>query len=79
LHLLLLLGNERGFDFRVGGGVAQAYATMGFTTFMKTVEVTRSKAGPGAQLSTIAVAKQIYKKEGIAGINKGVNGKIIFN
>lgn len=25
------------------GGVAQAYTTMGFATFMKTVEVTRSK------------------------------------
>lgn len=29
----------------MGGGIAQAYSTMGFCTFMKTVEVTRQKAG----------------------------------
>jgi hypothetical protein len=58
----------------MGGGIAQAYTTMGFCTFMKTVEVTRSKAAPGvAQQSTLQVAAAIYKKEGIRGINKGVN------
>jgi hypothetical protein len=29
----------------MGGGIAQAYSTMGFCTFMKTVEVTRQKSG----------------------------------
>lgn len=29
----------------MGGGIAQAYTTMGFCTFMKTVEVTRHKSG----------------------------------
>ncbi|KAL0073173.1 mitochondrial carrier domain-containing protein [Phycomyces blakesleeanus] len=53
------------------GGIAQAYSTMGFCTFMKTVEVTRSKAG--AQVSTLKIASDIFKKEGFAGINKGVN------
>lgn len=57
----------------MGGGIAQAYTTMGFCTFMKTVEVTRSKGGDAAQKSTIQVAREIYAKEGIAGINKGVN------
>lgn len=55
-----------------GGGVAQAYSTMGFCTFMKTVEVTRHRA-TGPQKSSIAVASEIFKKEGIVGINKGVN------
>ncbi len=41
---------------------------------MKTVEITRHKsAGTGVQLSTIAIARDILKKEGIRGINKGVN------
>ncbi|KAJ3268823.1 Mitochondrial DNA replication protein yhm2 [Terramyces sp. JEL0728] len=57
----------------MAGGVAQAYTTMGFCTFMKTVEVTRSKAGGGVQKSTWQVASEIFKKEGIVGINKGVN------
>ncbi|KAH6575162.1 hypothetical protein BASA50_001489 [Batrachochytrium salamandrivorans] len=56
----------------MGGGVAQAYTTMGFCTFMKTVEVTRHK-NPGVSQSTWAVAGDIFKKEGIRGINKGVN------
>ncbi|KAI8978567.1 mitochondrial carrier domain-containing protein [Pilobolus umbonatus] len=55
----------------MGGGIAQAYSTMGFCTFMKTVEVTRSKAG-GSE-STFKIAAEIYKREGFAGINKGVN------
>ncbi|KAJ2998128.1 Mitochondrial DNA replication protein yhm2 [Globomyces sp. JEL0801] len=57
----------------MGGGIAQAYATMGFCTFMKTVEVTRSKGGATAGQSTLQVAAEIYKREGIRGINKGVN------
>ncbi|KZS95955.1 mitochondrial carrier [Sistotremastrum niveocremeum HHB9708] len=57
------------------GGIAQAYATMGFTTCMKTVEITRHKqasAGVKPQ-STWAVFADIYRREGIRGINKGVN------
>lgn len=48
---------------------------MGFCTFMKTVEVTRHKeAGHGAHnASTIQIAREILKREGIRGINKGVN------
>ncbi|PPQ67040.1 hypothetical protein CVT26_009937 [Gymnopilus dilepis] len=57
------------------GGIAQAYATMGFTTCMKTVEITRAKtAASGAKpQSTWAVFADIYRREGLAGINKGVN------
>ncbi|KAF8308901.1 mitochondrial carrier [Clavulina sp. PMI_390] len=59
----------------ISGGVAQAYATMGFTTCMKTVEITRHKqASTGAvPESTWKVFGEIYKREGLAGINKGVN------
>lgn len=53
------------------GGVAQAYTTMGFCTFMKTVEVTRHKQ-VGASVSTIQVARDVLRREGIAGLNKGV-------
>lgn len=53
------------------GGVAQAYTTMGFCTFMKTVEVTRNKQA-GASMSTYQVARDVLKREGIAGLNKGV-------
>ncbi|KAI8327172.1 mitochondrial carrier domain-containing protein [Choanephora cucurbitarum] len=55
----------------MGGGIAQAYSTMGFCTFMKTVEVTRQKSG--GNTSTFSIAADIFKREGIAGINKGVN------
>lgn len=57
------------------GGVAQAYATMGFTTCMKTAEITRQKtAVVGIKPpSTWALFMEIYRKEGIAGVNKGVN------
>ncbi|KAI8053586.1 mitochondrial carrier domain-containing protein [Thamnidium elegans] len=55
----------------MGGGIAQAYSTMGFCTFMKTVEVTRQKSA-GTE-STFKIAGDIYRREGIAGINKGVN------
>ncbi|KAI9310684.1 mitochondrial carrier domain-containing protein [Dichotomocladium elegans] len=53
------------------GGIAQAYSTMGFCTFMKTVEVTRHKSG--VKQSTLEVASEIFKREGFRGINKGVN------
>lgn len=61
------------------GGVAQAYATMGFCTCMKTVEITRHKqAATGVKpQSTFGVFADIYRKEGIAGINKGVNAVAI--
>lgn len=64
----------------ISGGLAQAYLTMGFCTCMKTVEITRSKqaATSGApQQSTFQVFKDIYKKHGIRGINKGVNAVAI--
>lgn len=55
----------------MGGGVAQAYTTMGFCTFMKTVEVTRHKH-VGEKRSTWQVAYSVLQKEGISGLNKGV-------
>ncbi|KAI9341487.1 mitochondrial carrier domain-containing protein [Obelidium mucronatum] len=48
----------------MGGGIVQAYTTMGFCTFMK---------APAPQQSTVQVALEIFKREGFAGINKGVN------
>ena len=57
----------------MGGGIAQAYTTMGFCTFMKTVEVTRHRAVGGVQQSSMQIAYNIFQKEGILGINKGVN------
>lgn len=61
------------------GGVAQAYATMGFCTCMKTVEITKHKlaaAGVKPQ-STFQTFMEIYRREGIRGINKGVNAVAI--
>lgn len=57
------------------GGLSQAYLTMGFCTCMKTVEITRSKdvSSNKAAKSTFTVFKEIYQREGIRGINKGVN------
>jgi len=56
------------------GGVAQAYTTMGFCTFMKTVEVTRSKALAGsANVSTWSIAYGVWQREGFRGLNKGVS------
>ncbi|KAJ2919259.1 hypothetical protein MD484_g1140, partial [Candolleomyces efflorescens] len=57
------------------GGIAQAYATMGFTTCMKTAEITRAKtAATGVKPpSTWKLFADIYRKEGLAGVNKGVN------
>lgn len=68
-----------GISGGVVGGVAQAYATMGFCTCMKTVEITRHKqAAVGVKpQSTFAVFADIYRREGIAGINKGVNAVAI--
>ncbi|CUM50174.1 Citrate/oxoglutarate carrier protein [Debaryomyces fabryi] len=64
----------------VSGGLAQAYLTMGFCTCMKTVEITRAKqvavAGVPKQTS-FQVFQDIYRKEGIRGINKGVNAVAI--
>jgi len=63
----------------ITGGVAQAYATMGFCTCMKTVEITKHKmAAAGVKPpSTFATFMDIYRKEGIRGINKGVNAVAI--
>jgi hypothetical protein len=87
----------------MGGGIAQAYATMGpsfpsfpfishpfltthnfvvtvgFCTTMKTVEITRHKqSATGVKpASTMAVFMDIYRREGLAGINKGVNAVAI--
>lgn len=44
---------------------------------MKTVEITRHKqvdaSGANSSPSTVAVAREIFQREGIRGINKGVN------
>ncbi|KAL2265644.1 hypothetical protein VTJ83DRAFT_6744 [Remersonia thermophila] len=63
----------------VTGGVAQAYATMGFCTCMKTVEITKSKvaAAGGKVPGTWATFMDIWRREGIRGINKGVNAVAI--
>ncbi|EMG45770.1 YHM2 Citrate/oxoglutarate carrier protein [Candida maltosa Xu316] len=63
----------------VAGGLAQAYLTMGFCTCMKTVEITRAKqAGTGVpQQTSFQVFKEIWRKEGLRGINKGVNAVAI--
>ncbi|KAJ2079955.1 hypothetical protein H4R24_003424 [Coemansia sp. RSA 988] len=56
----------------IGGGVAQAYTTMGFCTFMKTVEVTRHKSAD-ANMSTWRIAYDVFQREGIRGLNRGVS------
>lgn len=63
----------------VTGGVAQAYATMGFCTCMKTAEITKQKvvSAGGKPPSTWATFADIYRREGIKGINKGVNAVAI--
>ncbi|KAI6249146.1 Citrate/oxoglutarate carrier protein [Erysiphe necator] len=63
----------------VVGGMAQAYATMGFCTCMKTVEITKSKlASTGVKPpGTFSTFMDIYRKDGIRGINKGVNAVAI--
>lgn len=59
----------------MSGGIVQAYATMGFCTCMKTAEITRHKQAAAGMKppSTWVVFADIYRREGIAGINKGVN------
>lgn len=59
----------------VGGGAAQSYLTMGMTTCMKTVEVTRKKsAAAGARVpGTMETFFGILRTQGIRGVNKGVN------
>ncbi|RAH78037.1 mitochondrial carrier, partial [Aspergillus japonicus CBS 114.51] len=60
----------------ISGGVAQAYLTMGMTTCMKTVEVTRTKIAADGQRKppgTVEMFLQILRKDGIRGVNKGVN------
>ncbi|KAL2002189.1 hypothetical protein VTN02DRAFT_452 [Thermoascus thermophilus] len=68
-----------GISAGMTGGVAQAYATMGFCTCMKTVEITKHKmAAQGMKPpSTWATFMDIYRKEGIRGINRGVNAVAI--
>ncbi|KAL4886355.1 mitochondrial carrier domain-containing protein [Aspergillus karnatakaensis] len=68
-----------GISGGMAGGVAQAYATMGFCTCMKTVEITQHKlAAQGVKPpSTFATFMDIYRKEGIRGINRGVNAVAI--
>lgn len=57
----------------MAGGCAQAYTTMGFCTFMKTVEVTRAKQPHGFNKSTWKVAADVWRKEGLRGLNRGVS------
>ncbi|KAH9944037.1 mitochondrial carrier [Epithele typhae] len=59
----------------MGGGIVQAYATMGFCTCMKTAEITRHKQAATGIIppSTWAVFADIWRREGLRGINKGVN------
>lgn len=72
-------------DFTAGilggmtGGVAQAYATVGFCTCMKTVEITRHKMAAAGQKppTTWQTFMDIYRREGIRGINRGVNAVAI--
>lgn len=61
------------------GGIVQAYATMGFCTCMKTVEITKHKVAASGQKvpGTWATFLDIYRREGIRGINKGVNAVAI--
>jgi hypothetical protein len=57
------------------GGLAQAYATMGFCTCMKTVEITKHKVAAAGMKppGTLETFMDIWRKEGIRGINRGVN------
>lgn len=68
-----------GISGGMAGGVAQAYATMGFCTCMKTVEITKHKmAAQGVKPpGTFETFMDIYRKEGIRGINRGVNAVAI--
>lgn len=57
----------------MAGGLAQAYTTVGFCTCMKTVEITRSGVGAGSSGGTLAAALAILRRDGIAGIYRGVS------
>lgn len=59
----------------ISGGIAQSYLTMGMTTCMKTVEVTRTKIGTqGAKVpGTMETFFKILREKGIRGVNRGVN------
>ncbi|KAJ5380607.1 mitochondrial DNA replication protein [Penicillium cataractarum] len=59
----------------ISGGIAQSYLTMGMTTCMKTVEVTRTKIGAqGAKVpGTMKTFFSILREKGIRGVNRGVN------
>ncbi|GKT51792.1 citrate/oxoglutarate carrier protein [Colletotrichum spaethianum] len=63
----------------VVGGVSQAYTTMGFCTCMKTVEITKHKmTASGQKAPSIWVTfTDIFRSEGIRGINKGVHAVAI--
>ncbi|KAI5476370.1 mitochondrial carrier protein [Pseudohyphozyma bogoriensis] len=73
----------------IAGGAAQAYLAMGVCTTMKTAEITRMKTiktassvvgqppAPQTVPSTWRLFSDTYKKEGIRGINKGVNAVAI--
>ena len=55
--------------------LTDSFSLSGFCTCMKTAEITRHKqAATGVKPpSTWAVFADIYRREGIRGINKGVN------
>ncbi|BGP42058.1 hypothetical protein JCM10450v2_006144 [Rhodotorula kratochvilovae] len=86
-HAATERGMSRGAAGLLGGvlgGAAQAYLAMGVCTRMKTVEITRIKAAapspiPGQPPASVRVPstwemfRDIYRKDGIRGINKGVN------
>lgn len=59
----------------VVGGASQAYLTMGMTTCMKTIEVTRTKnATAGVRVpGTMETFMHIFRTKGIRGVNRGVN------
>lgn len=64
-----------GISGGMAGGLAQAYATMGFCTCMKTVEITKHKVAASGMKppGTMETFMNIWRTEGIRGINKGVN------
>lgn len=59
----------------VAGGASQAYLTMGVTTCMKTVEVTRTKSAQASVKvpGTMQTFFDIVRTKGIRGVNRGVN------
>ena len=59
----------------MAGGIVQSYTTMGVTTFMTTIEVTRAKgaAASGDSKGTMTIAKEIVKRDGVLGMYRGVH------